>query len=61
MNVIECLDELEHLKLIVHFDAFDDEQQNAIAKVLASKTRRIDIVSFDELMVKRISKLKLLT
>ena len=37
MNVLECLDDLQYLKLVIHFDRFDDEQNKKIKEMLMKK------------------------
>lgn len=53
MNVVECLNETEHLQLVVHFDSFDDEQKKRIREALSSRRNdKVEIVHFDELLVR---------
>ncbi|CAF0824515.1 unnamed protein product [Brachionus calyciflorus] len=54
MNILEVLDNLTHLKLIVHFNKFDEQESNKI-NIYKDK---IEIIYFDDLL--KIGKLNLI-
>jgi len=47
MNILEVIDDLKYLKLIVHFNNFNDEELSVIKKF----EQKIEIYSFDDLVV----------
>jgi hypothetical protein len=47
MNILEVIDDLKYLKLIVHFNNFNDEELNVFKKL----EQKIEIYSLDDLMV----------
>ena len=47
MNILEVIDDLKYLKLIVHFNNFNDEESSVIKKF----EQKIEIYSFDDLVV----------
>jgi hypothetical protein len=50
MNILEVIDDLKYLKLIVHFNNFNDEELSVIKKF----EQKIEIYSFDDLVVRFI-------
>lgn len=47
MNLLEVIDEIKHIKLIIHFNQFSDiEKQN-----IENYQKKIEIINFSELLV----------